>query len=142
MSRTGEKPIHRAFGVVMAGVLVLGLAACGREPPPSPAKPSPPPPLAAKTEAKADPAKEAAARKAAEGGQAAADRALAAKVKAALGAEPGLNAHAIDIVAKDGNVTLFGTANTRALRDRAAQLAANVEGVKSVENKLAVVAGS
>jgi osmotically-inducible protein OsmY len=39
-------------------------------------------------------------------------------------------------------VTLYGTANNRALRDKAAQVASKVEGVKSVRNELVIVAGS
>lgn len=144
MSRTEEKPSYRALGIVMAGIFALGLAACGREPPPAPAaKASPPPPPAAKADAKADPAREAAAKEAAAKAAAAStDAALAAKVKEALGATKGLNAHAIDVTAADGVVTLFGTADTPALRDKATQVAAGVQGVKAVENKLAIVKGS
>lgn len=144
MSRAEEKPFYRALGIVMAGTFALGLAACGREPPPPPAaKASPPPPPAATADAKADQAREAAAKEAAaKAAAASADAALAAKVKDALGATKGLNAHAIDVTAADGVVTLFGTADTPALRDKATQVAAGVQGVKSVENKLAIVKGS
>lgn len=143
MSLTEEKPIHRVSGAVMTGVLALGLAACEQKPPEPVVKAKPPAEQPApKAAATAEPAKEATDKKAAETAQAAADAALAAKVKAALGATAGLNAHRIDVVAKDGVVTLFGTADTRALRDQAAQVAAKVEDVKSVENKLAIVAGS
>lgn len=147
MSRTEEKPFYRALGVVLAGIFALGLAACGREPPPA-AKASPPPPPAAKADAKADQAREAAAKEAAakeaaaKAAAASANAALAAKVKDALGATKGLNAHAIDVTAADGVVTLFGTADTPALREKATQVAGGVQGVKSVENKLAIVKGS
>jgi osmotically-inducible protein OsmY len=128
----------------MAGIFALGLAACGREPPPPPAaKASPPPPPAATADAKADQAREAAAKEAAaKAAAASADAALAAKVKDALGATKGLNAHAIDVTAADGAVMLFGTVDTPALRDKATKIAAGVQGVKSVENKLAIVKGS
>jgi osmotically-inducible protein OsmY len=39
-------------------------------------------------------------------------------------------------------VTLFGTAPTAADRERAARVAAGVDGVRSVMNNLVIVAGS
>jgi osmotically-inducible protein OsmY len=39
-------------------------------------------------------------------------------------------------------VTLYGTANTRARREKAAKVASGVAGVKSVKNELVIVAGS
>ena len=42
----------------------------------------------------------------------------------------------------DGKVTLWGTTATAAERNRAAQVAAKVEGVTSVDNQLKVVKGS
>ena len=128
-------PGYRASWMVMAGLLAL--AACDRQPPPPPAPkvvvptlPEEPPPLVV------------APPKPAEPPQASVDKELAGKVKSALLAERGLNAHGIDVVAKNGVVTLYGTAETPARRDTAARVAGNVTGVKSVENKLAVVAGS
>ena len=47
-----------------------------------------------------------------------------------------------DVTAADGKVTLWGTAGSAGERSRAAQVAGKVEGVKSVENKIAVVRGS
>jgi hyperosmotically inducible protein len=79
---------------------------------------------------------------AAQAARAAADKELAGRVKSALVAERNLNAHGIDVTVKDGVVTLFGTAETRLRRDMAEKIAARVDGVKSVENKLAIVAGS
>jgi osmotically-inducible protein OsmY len=125
--------------VVAAALLAFALSGCGQEPPPKPAvKVVPvPTPSAAQDAAKAEPAKPSA-----EAARAAADKELAGQVKAALGAERTLNAHGIDVVASNGAVTLFGTAETRMKRDIAGKVAAGVEGVKSVENKLAIVAGS
>lgn len=127
----------RSPGPVVAVLLALALAACGEEPPPRPA-PKAAAPAAPKPEAKAP----AATPKPAEPAPASADRSLAERVKTALLAERGLNAHGIDVVAKDGVVTLFGTTTTRAGRDMAAKVATQVSGVKQVDNKLAVVAGS
>jgi len=125
--------------VVAAALLAFALSGCGQEPPPKQAVkvvPVPTPP-AAQDAAKAEPAKPSA-----EAARAAADKALAGRVKAALGAERTLNAHGIDVVASNGAVTLFGTAETRMKREIAGKVAAGVAGVKSVENKLAIVAGS
>jgi hyperosmotically inducible protein len=121
-----------------AALLALALSGCGQEPPPKPAvKVVPVPMPSAQDTAKAEPAKPSA-----EAARATADKELAGRVKAALGAERTLNAHGIDVVASNGAVTLFGTAETRTKRDMAGKVAAAVEGVKSVENKLAIVAGS
>ena len=70
------------------------------------------------------------------------NKVLAGKVKAALGADPALKMLAIDAGATDGVVTLYGTANNKRNRDKAAKVAAGVPGVKSVTNNLVIVAGS
>src|SRR6476660_9678537 len=70
------------------------------------------------------------------------NKVLASKVKSALGADPALKLLAIDAVASDGAVTLYGTADNRALREKAARVASNVPGVRSVKNELVIVAGS
>ena len=124
--------------VMTAALLALALSGCGQEPPPKQAvKVVPVPVPAAQDAAKAEPAKPSP-----EAVRAAADKALAGRVKAALTAERGINAHGIDVVARNGTVTLYGTAETRMRRDMAETIAAKVDGVKAVENKLAVVAGS
>jgi osmotically-inducible protein OsmY len=70
------------------------------------------------------------------------NKVLAGKVKSALGADPALKMLAIDAGATDGVVTLYGTADNRRNRDKAAKVAAGVPGVKSVKNELVIVAGS
>ena len=70
------------------------------------------------------------------------NKALAGKVKSAIGADPALKMLAIDAGASDGVVTLYGTANTKKNRDRAQKVASGVPGVKSVKNELVIVAGS
>ena len=120
--------------ILLAGVLVLGLTACGDKPAPKPAaKPIPP---VTQEEPKKDEMKMAANAKAEP------DSDLAAKVKDALGANGGVNVHRIDISASDGVITLYGTADDDATREKAARISAGVAGVKSVKNKLAIVAGS
>jgi hyperosmotically inducible protein len=66
------------------------------------------------------------------------DTALTAKVKAALIAEPGLKAMPIDVSTNDAVVTLSGTVATADERAKAVQLAENVDGVRSVVDKLAM----
>lgn len=70
------------------------------------------------------------------------NKVLAGKVKSALGGDPVLKLLAIDAGASDGVVTLYGTADNKNNRDRAARIAAGVPGVKSVKNELVIVAGS
>jgi hyperosmotically inducible protein len=65
--------------------------------------------------------------------------ALAARVKKALETIP---VDGIDVTASDGAITLWGSTASAAERDRAAGLAAKIDGVKSVDNKLIVVKGS
>ena len=121
----------------LASALILALAACSDPPPPPTpaapvAQPAPAPAAqpekaveTAKPEPKPDPNTE-----------------LAARVKRALEGEGKVQAAAIDVTAADGKVTLWGTASSPGERSRAAQVAGAVEGVKSVENKIAVVRGS
>lgn len=131
--------ISRPGCVASAALLALALAACGQDPAPKPApkvvelaiQPAPP-----------APAMKAPAQKSPADIQAAADKELAARVKSTLLAEKGVNAHTIDVGAKQGAVTLFGTAETRERRALAEKVAGRVSGVKSVENKLVIVAGS
>ncbi len=67
---------------------------------------------------------------------------LAARVKQALQTEAKALAGGVDVTAADGVVTLWGTAASEVARGRAAKIASGVDGVKSVENKIAVVKGS
>ena len=104
--------------------MLVGLAACGSENP----RLAP----AASTSAKlvaapVEPAKPDA------------DKELAQRVSRAL---EGAKLYNVDVVATGGVVTLWGSAPSAKERGFAAQVAAQVEGVKAVENKLDVVSGS
>ena len=120
--------------------LALALAACGDSTPPATptpaATPAPSPqaeapkPIEPKPEAKAeapkpDPNKE-----------------LAQRVKRALEGEAKIQAAGIDVTAKEGRVTLWGTAATAAERNRAGQVASKVDGVSGVDNQIKIVKGS
>ncbi len=133
--RNGEF-IHSALYVALAGVLALGLAACERgntaEEPAPRAGGSDSPGTSASTPGVLF----AATHKAVD------DKALAVDVKAALMASAALNATTIEVSARDGVVTLSGTANTSTRRDLAGYLALRVDGVAGVRNRIAVVSGS
>jgi hyperosmotically inducible protein len=66
------------------------------------------------------------------------DTAITTKVKTAVLAEPGLKTLKIDVDTKNGVVTLAGSVDTAALKERATEIAQGVSGVKSVENNLTV----
>ena len=53
-------------------------------------------------------------------------------------AEPGLKTLQINVDTKDGVVTLSGTVDTPVLKERAMQIAQQVDGVRSVVDNLAI----
>src|SRR3990172_2051998 len=114
---------------VLAAALIFGLAAGGEEAPPPPAVN--PAPITAAPEVKAPEATKPDPSKA-----------LAARVKEALEGDSKVHAVGIDVTASGGVVALWGTVADAEERRRAAQVASSVEGVKSVDNKLAIVKGS
>jgi len=126
----------RAFAAAMAAICCLGVAGCGKtSPPEEPAKNAAPPVAAspAKSQKTEPPRLDPAA---------AADAALAAAVKAVFAADSRLKSFAIDVRAADGAVELFGTVDAKSSREKAANIAAAVAGVKSVKNHLMLVSGS
>ena len=74
--------------------------------------------------------------------ESATDMAITAKVNAALAADDKLSALKIDVDTEAGNVELTGTAPDEASREHATTLAAAVDGVVTVENRLTVVKNS
>jgi osmotically-inducible protein OsmY len=64
------------------------------------------------------------------------DERIAADVKSSLASNPDFGAVKIDVHSDDGKVTLRGRAPDPAARDRAAEIARTVQGVKSVDNQL------
>lgn len=71
-------------------------------------------------------------------GQVLADAAITAKVKAALHAEKDLKSRDVDVETFQGKVVLTGAVPDRAHAALAVRIAGAVDGVKSVENRLAV----
>ena len=80
----------------------------------------------------------AAERTAANAGRAVDDSVITAKVKSALIADPTTKAHQIEVETFQGQVQLSGYVEDEKARDRAAQVARDIEGVKSVKNSLQV----
>jgi len=117
--------------------LILILAACGDSPPPpKPAAPAPtPPPQAAAPIAKAPEVKP-------EPPKPDRNKELASRVKQALENDGKVQAAGIDVTAKEGRVSLWGTAATAGERNRAGQIAGKVDGVASVDNQIKIVKGS
>jgi osmotically-inducible protein OsmY len=64
------------------------------------------------------------------------DSELAAKVGAAILADPQLGSQHIIVEADDAAVTLTGNVDSAALRERAVELAGSVEGVAQVQDRL------
>ena len=70
------------------------------------------------------------------------DSVLSEKVKTALQTSTEVKMAGLDVSANDGVVTLNGTVQAPREKQRAALLAMNVEGVRSVVNNLVVMSGS
>jgi osmotically-inducible protein OsmY len=130
--------IRYALPVAGAAAFALGFAACGEKP----STDSTISKLAQNAGRNPAPAPATTTPKSNQAYQATGDAALAARVKAAIAAEPALRSLNVDVNAADGVITLFGTADTPASSHQAAMLALNVEGVRSVRNKMVIVRGS
>jgi hyperosmotically inducible protein len=85
-----------------------------------------------------DQATNSAKEQASKAGQVIDDTAITAAVKAGILAEPGLKVLKIDVDTKDGLVMLTGSADSAENVQKATQVANGVQGVKSVDNRLAV----
>lgn len=124
---------------LLAILALAALAACGDQTPPPAAKKAesapPPAPIAKAPEAPAPAPK-------AEEPKPDPNKELADRVKRTLQDDAKIQAGGIDVTAQNGTVTLWGTAATQSERNRAGAAAAKVQGVSSVENKIAVVKGS
>lgn len=70
------------------------------------------------------------------------DQVLASKVKERLAAAPNAAGQGIQVNAAQGVVRLYGTVDTREDKRRIEQLVAAIEGVRSLDSQLRVVAGS
>lgn len=134
---TSGKAIARGLQIAAAGVLALTLGACDQKP--SAEK------FGKNIDRSVDQASrqieqagKATERKLDQAGKALDDATLATKVKSALITEPGLKSGDIKVEASGGIVTLQGTADTPESRQKAAQVASTVEGVRAVRNEIVV----
>jgi hypothetical protein len=125
--------------IVLAAVTALALAACGDQTPPPVAKKAEPVPVPT-PQAKAPEAPKPEPK--AEAPKPDPNKELAQKVKRVLESDAKIQAAGIDVTAQNGTVTLWGTAATQGERNRAGAAAAKVDGVTTVDNKIAVVKGS
>jgi hypothetical protein len=123
---------------ILAVLAAVALAACSDSAPPPAAKKAEPaaPAPQAKTPEAPKPAPKA------EEPRPDPNKELAGRVKRALQDDNRILAQGIDVSASNGAVTLWGTAATASERNRAGAIAAKVDGVKTVENKMAIVKGS
>jgi hyperosmotically inducible periplasmic protein len=70
------------------------------------------------------------------------DEALAKRITRELRDSPAVAGQGVDATVDGGVVTLYGTVPSAADRSKVADFVAGIEGVRSVVNKLVVVAGS
>jgi hypothetical protein len=132
--------MNKYFSSIAILALAASLAACGDGPTPNDRRAGniPIPSVTAGSAARVPAAQPPAVA------QLAADMELSSKVKQALrgpaaGEPPG---GYVEVAASDGVVTLNGTVQVPAEKERAALVALEVEGVRSVVNNLVVVRGS
>lgn len=69
------------------------------------------------------------------------DHALASEIVAAVHADPGLNGVALTLVARDGRVTLSGSASDVAQAARAERLVREIAGEREVRGRLDIAGG-
>jgi flagellar basal body L-ring protein FlgH len=125
---------------LLALFALVALASCGADTPPPAAKKVEPVAVTPTPVAKAPEAPKPAPK--AEEPKPDPNKELAARVKRALMDDNKIQGAGIDVTAANGTVTLWGTAATQSERNRAGATAAKVDGVKTVENKMAIVKGS
>lgn len=135
-----------ALRLALAGALMLGLSACDRDPQAeNPAKSLDNLVKNAGRDREMTPARavpDDAEMSRPQSGSPGTDQVLAARVKAALSADPGLRSVTVDVKSTDGVITLYGTADSAAKSHQAAMVAMNVDGVRSVRNEMVIVRGS
>jgi pyruvate/2-oxoglutarate dehydrogenase complex dihydrolipoamide acyltransferase (E2) component len=114
----------------------VSLAACDAAEPPKPAAVTEPVRPMVQAPAPAQPPAPAAAP------QPSPDEALAARVRRALAETRAVSGQGVEVTAKDGVVTLFGTVPEKAEGAKVEKFVAGLDGVRSVVSKLVVVRGS
>jgi hyperosmotically inducible periplasmic protein len=126
---TLSKRALRLTALATAAAATLSLAACNK-----PGEPT----VGQRVDGAVAETKQAGAEAADQMKAGAMDATITTKINAALAADDKLSALKINVDTANGRVTLSGTAPDAASRDRATTLASAVEGVMSVDNRLAV----
>jgi osmotically-inducible protein OsmY len=124
--------------VLAAASFALIGAGCSDQETTTTSRATAPPTASQKMESAADRVATATDKATANAAAAVDDATITTKVKAAVLAEPGLKSLKIDVDTKDAVVTLNGTVESPALKERAMQVAQNVGGVRQVVDNLVV----
>lgn len=135
--------MKRFLCIMAALIAAASLAACNSQNSPQP--PAPKQQVGAAPGSAAKPAADfqsSVAPKTAPEGTPVADKELSNKVRNALTATNEVQIGGVVVAAADGVVTLNGTVEMPAEKDRAAMLALSIDGVRSVVNNLVVIRGS
>lgn len=133
-----SKPVEQR-GESRAQPTVKALLAQARAQPETPVAPSATPPAAQPERKPALPTRPPGAGKASS--RPVSDTDLTNRVKSAVLAQP-LSALMFNVSVSNGIVTLSGTADSTDTREKAGRAAADVEGVRSVNNRISVLSGS
>jgi hypothetical protein len=128
----GKRLLWHSSATLVALTLGLSLAACGDKPAPAPSANKAPEPTAKASSEKA--AGRAAKRGAGRRGDSTA--ALGLKVKLELLQKLGVDGLRVDVEAQGGSVVLAGEVKKRETSELASEVARQVKGVTSVENKI------
>jgi hyperosmotically inducible protein len=131
-----------ALGTSLLAASMIVLAGCDKPATPPQSSTGPMEKMGQKIDQAAERTKEQAAQATDKAGRALEDGKITAQVKAGILAEPGLKVLMIDVDTKEGKVTLTGSADSAANVQKAEQIASGVQGVKSVDNRLAISAKS
>jgi hypothetical protein len=151
MTSSGMSGARVAWLVIAVGAAAIGVTSCIQNSPPGESSITAPygglandpvEHIALDAERALMEAREAAGRGADGIGRAIEDGLITAKIVSTLLGEPGLPSLAIYVSTHHGVVTLNGVIDTPDSRTRAAQLALDVTGVRSVRNYLLVTEGS
>ena len=126
--------MRNVLSAAIAAIITASVAACDSQGPMEQA--------AARRDAAAPPTPAKTAEAIRSPAAPAADAQLGDKVKRALTTTPEIEIGAIEVAAAGGVVTLYGTVEFPAEKDRAALLALEIDGVRSVVNNLVVMRGS
>lgn len=121
-----------------SSLALIGLAGCGDRPGPAETAGKKVDRAMEKLTERLDQTGQSAREQTAKANQAIDDTAITAAIKAGIFAEPGLKVLKIDVDTKDGQVMLTGSANSVEDVQKATQIAHSVQGVKAVDNRLAV----